>query len=60
MPPIFSDDLVFTDLGARPGIFVLLVEKDGLENVVFEWLLGLFELVLEVAAVEAWERCIVS
>ena len=53
MPPIFSNNLVLANLGARPGIFVLLVEEDGLENMVLEWFLRFLELVLEVAAVEA-------
>jgi hypothetical protein len=53
MPPVLSNDLVLSDLRTGPGVFVLLVQEDGLEDVVTEWLLGFLELVLEVAAIEA-------
>lgn len=45
-------NLVLLDLIPRPRLFILLVQKDGLEDVIFLGL-GLVELVLEVGTVEA-------
>jgi hypothetical protein len=46
MPPILSNDSLLLDLVLLPSVLVLVVEEDGLENMVLERL-GLIELILE-------------
>jgi hypothetical protein len=53
MPPILADDLVFFDLVNGPSLLVLLVQEDGLEDVVLDRPLCILQLVLEVRAIEA-------
>jgi hypothetical protein len=53
MPPILADDSGFIDLPVRPEVAIpLLVEEDGLEDMVFKGHVGR-ELGLVVCAVEA-------
>jgi hypothetical protein len=52
VPPIFADDLVFLDLVNGPSLLVLLVQEDGLEDVVLDGPVGVLQLILEVMAIE--------
>jgi hypothetical protein len=52
MPPILSNDLVLVDFVDGPELLAILVQIDGLKNMLVEWHLG-WELALVVGTVKA-------